>query len=179
MKARLLRAARSQEGFTLVELLVSATVGLIVMTALTSVVLTSWRGWVVAAGRVDASSQIRSFEFSAQDDFAQSSAPAPNGCGSSVGNACTTQPIALSVTRAANVPNPALSAGSVQYVWDGRSYLDRIVNGGAPVHAATEVTSFSWYVQGLGQHQTVIVTLTVTEQGYAETQTLQFYPRLG
>jgi len=175
-----MRYARSQGGFTLVEVLVSLSLSLIVMTALTSIVLTSWRAWTTASGRVEASSQIRQFEFTAGDDFAQSAPPAlPGGCGTSTSSPCTTQPIVLVGTRAANVPNPAVTSNyKVQYVWDGASSLDRVVGGNAPVHAATEVTSFSWYVQGAGQHETVIVTLTVTELGYSETQTLLFYPRL-
>ncbi len=185
MKSRLIRAARDQRGFTLIEVMVSSIIGLIVMTALTSVVFTSWRGWQVATGRVEASSQVRSFEFFAYDDFAQSAPPAPGGCGTSQATACTTQPIVLVGTRAVNAPNPAVNFNyQVQYLWDGKSFLDRIANG-SRVHAATEVTGFSWYVvpqppvPGHPQRDTVVVTLTVTEQGYAETQTLQFYPRIG
>ena len=180
MKGQIARAARSQAGFTLVELLLASAIGLIVLTALTSVVLTSWTGWLVAVGRVDASSQIRSFESYARDDFAQSAAPVASGCGTSAANPCTTQPIILTGTRAANVPNPTLNYSfQVVYAWDGSSHLDRTAGGGTPVPAATEVTNFAWYVQGSAPHQTVVVELTVTEQGYSETQTLQFHPRLG
>ena len=69
MKSNLSRYARSQGGYTLIELLVSLSIGLIVMTALTSVVLTSSRAWATAAGRVEASAQIRAFQFAAADDF--------------------------------------------------------------------------------------------------------------
>ncbi len=181
MRRSLLEAARRQDGFTLVEMLVALSISVIVMTALTSVVLTSWRAWTTASGRVEASAQVRSFEFTADDDFAQSSPPTlPAGCGTSAATPCTTQPLVLLGTRAANTTNPVVTFNNrVAYVWDGTSTLDRIVGGNAPVHAATEVTAFSWYVQGAGQHQTVTVTLTVTEQGYSETQTLQFHPQLG
>lgn len=176
----LVKAARSQQGFTLVELLVASVVGLIVMTALTSVVFTSWRGWLTAAGRVEASSQIRSFESLAHDDFTQSGMPpVPSGCVATQASPCTVQAIALTGSRATNAPNPAVNVNyHVTYVWDGKSNLDRIVGGNAPVHAATGVTGFSWYLAGTGSHETVVVTLSVTEQSYTETQTLQFYPRL-
>ena len=181
MKASLVKAIRDQRGFTLIEVLVASAIGVVVMGALTSVVLTSYRGWMVAAGRVEASAQVRSFEFDAYDDFAQSTVPATNGCGTSAANPCSTQPIVLVGTRAANAQNPALTYGfTVQYAWNqSTGDLDRVVNGGAPVHAATEVTNFSWYLQTAGQRQTVIVNMTVVERNYVETQTLQFYPRIG
>lgn len=181
MKRHIARGARSQAGFTLVELLLASAIGLIVMTALTSVLLTSWRGWTVALGRVNASSQIRSFESYARDDFAESAVPATSGCGTAAANPCTTQPIVLTGTRAPNVPNPSLNYNfQVTYVWDSANgFVDRTAGGGSPVHAATEVTTFAWYVQGTAPHQTVVITLTVAEQGYSETQTLEFHPRLG
>ena len=180
MKARLIRAARSQQGFTLVELLVASIISVLVLTGLTSVVLTSWRGWQVAAGRVLASSQVRTFEFTAYDDFAQSATPATPGCGSSAATACTTQPIVLNGFRATNAVSPAVFPLQVQYVYDPvNQNVDRTVGSASPVHAATGVTSFSWYVQGLPQHQVVVITMTVFSQNYTETQTLQFYPRVG
>ncbi len=180
MKTRLLRAARSQGGFTLIELLVASALGVIVMTALTSIVFTSWRGWMTATGRVEASSQVRSFEFYANDDFDQSAPPLPNGCAATAANPCSS-PIVLVGTRAANAPNPAVTSNyQVTYTWDSaNSFLDRAVGGNPATHAATGVTGFSWYLQGSGQHETVVVTLTVTSQSYSETQTFQFYPRIG
>ncbi len=164
----------------MVELLVATAIGLIVMTALTSVVFTSWHGWMTATGRVETSSQIRSFETFANDDIAQSSAPpVPAGCAATQASPCTVQAIALSGTRAVNAPNPAMTFGyQVTYTWDGVANVDRTVGNNAPVHAATGVTGFSWYLTGAGPHQAVVVTLTVVEQGITTTQTLEFYPRL-
>lgn len=173
-------AARSQQGFTLVELLVSTAIGVIVLTALTSVVFTSWRGWLTATGRVEASSQIRSFQSFAYDDFAQSALPpVPSGCAGTQASPCTVEPIVLTGSRVANAPNPAVNFNyQVTYVWDGAGDVDRIVANTPPVHAATGVATFSWYEQGLPPHQTVVITLSVTEESYTETQTFEFYPRL-
>ena len=47
-----------------------------------------------------------------------------------------------------------------------------------PVHAATNVTAFSYYLDGAAPNQTVVVSLTVTFQSYSESQTLRFFPEV-
>jgi prepilin-type N-terminal cleavage/methylation domain-containing protein len=174
MRAYLRRSARSQAGFTLVELLVASVIGVIVMTGLTSVVLTTWRAGSVATSRVEASGQIRSFQFDAYDDFALSGAPTLTNCAPSSPPPCS---ITLSGLQASNSVPPVTAPYTVTYTWDGTN-VDRQVGSGAPKHAATNVTAFSAVLSGTAPHQTVVVTLTVTVQAYVETQTLQFYPHV-
>lgn len=177
MKATLARYARSQSGYTLVELIIASALGLFVMTALTSVVLTTWRAGTTAISRIEASSQIRNFQFEADDDFALSNLPIPNGCPGTAASPCTT-PITLQGVQASNATNPTTSPYQVTYTWDGSNLLMRQVNGNPPVEAANGVTAFSWYLDGSGSHQTVVVIISVTVQTYSETQTLRFYPRV-
>lgn len=164
------RYAHSQGGFTLIEVVIAAAIGLFVMSALTSVILTSVRASATASSRIEASGQIRNFEFFAYDDFAQSAVPNPSGCGTGVGDLCHGQPIALSGTY------------SVSYTWDGSAFLDRQL-GSNVIHMATNVTDFSWYVDGSSLHPTVVISITVTiqassDQPYSESQTFRFYPRV-
>ena len=181
MKARLARYARSQGGYTLVELIVASAIGLFVMTGLTSVVLTTWRAGTTATSRIEASSQIRNFQFEAYDDFALSNLPTPTGCAGTAANPCAT-PIVLQGIQASNATSPTTSAYQVTYMWDGVTQLRRQVQvgNGPPINfdAATGVTAFSWYLDGSGSHQMVVVTISVTVQSYTETQTLRFYPRV-
>jgi prepilin-type N-terminal cleavage/methylation domain-containing protein len=168
--------ARSQNGYTLIEVIIASALGVVVMTALTSVVLTTWRAGTIATSRVEASSQIRSFEFYAYDDFARSGAPVPSGCGAP-GNPCTTQPLVLGGFQASNSATPVPAAYQVTYKWDSaQQFLDRQVGSNAPLHAATSVSAFSWYVDPASQ--SVVVTLTVTVQAYTQYQTFRFLPRL-
>jgi len=176
-----LRQMRSQSGFTLVELLVASAIGVIVMTGLTSVVLTTWRAGTIATGRIEASAQIRNFQFDAYDDFALSSLPDTSGCGTPP----WTCPIHLYGTQAAIVNGSLVLDPTYQatYTWDPTSHtLDRAVGTNQMVHpmvhAATNVTAFSWYEDTSTLHPTVVVTLTVTVQSYAETQIMRFYPRV-
>ena len=177
MRSTLLRYAKSQDGFTLIELLVASAIGLIVMSGLTSLVLTTWRAGTIATNRVVASGQIRSFQSEAYDDFAHSAVPDSTGC-NPVPWTC---PIRLIGDQASNLATPSITPNyQVKYTWDqANQVLDRTVNGGAPRHAATNVSYFSWTVT---PNQTVVVTLTVTMAQtvppYSETQTLQFYPRV-
>ena len=67
--------ARGQGGYTLVEVIVASAIGAILMAGLTSVILTSVRANNIASSRIEASSQIRSFQFSAYDEFARSDIP--------------------------------------------------------------------------------------------------------
>ncbi len=167
---------RGQGGFTLVELVITSALSVIVMSALAEVILTTVRAGSVATSRVEASSQIRNFEYRAYDDFARSAVPAPGGCGTPA-NPCTTTPLTLSGTQVSNSVPPVAAAYQVTYAWDGSAFLDRS-GGGALTHMATNVSSFSWYVDGAPPNQTVVVSLTVTVQRYSESQTFRFYPRL-
>ena len=172
MKATLGRYLRSQGGFTLVEVIVASAIGLIVMTGLTSVVLTSWRAWVTATGRVEASSAIRNFQFQGNDDFALSGLPVPPGCGASWNNQCSTQPIPLQGSQFNK--SGAVSAYQVTYTWDqATGHLLRQIGANPPREAATNVSAFSWYVDR--PTQAVVVTISVTVQTYTQTQTLHFY----
>jgi prepilin-type N-terminal cleavage/methylation domain-containing protein len=174
MKADLGRYARSQGGYTLIELIVASAISLFVLTGLTSVVLTSWRAGAIATSRVEASAQIRNFQFRAYDDFALSGAPVISSCGANDPPPCS---ITLSGLKASNSEPPVLTRFTVIYFWDGTN-VDRIV-GSDVRHAATNVTAFSASVSG----ETVGVSMTVTmpvfaEMPYAETQKLRFYPRV-
>jgi prepilin-type N-terminal cleavage/methylation domain-containing protein len=177
MKATLLRYAKDQSGYTLVELIVASAIGLFVMTGLTSMVLTTWRAGATAASRIEASGQIRNFQFAADDDFALANLPTPIGCAATAASPCTT-PIVLRGVQASNATNPTTSAYQVTYTWDGSNLLMRQVNGNPPVEAANGVTAFSWYLDGSVSHQMVVVTISVTVQSYTETQTLRFFPRV-
>lgn len=174
MKRELGRQLRKQDGYTLVEVIISSAIGLFLMTGLTSVVLTAVRAVNIATARIEASSQIRSFQLFANDDFARSPVPGSGGCVGTPPTSCT---IALSGPRASNAATPTVSKYGVTYKWDGGTrFLDRVVDGYA-VHAATNVTAFSYSVEG----QNVVVKITVTVQNgspsdaYSQSQTMRFY----
>jgi type II secretory pathway pseudopilin PulG len=160
---------KSQGGYTLIEVIIASALGLFVMTGLTSVVLTTWRAGMVATDRVEASGQIRSFQSDAYEDFALSGVPTLTGCATAAPPPCT---ISLSGFQV----SAPLVPYAVTYTWDGAN-VDRLVAGSSK-HAATNVTAFSAAIAGAGQHQTVVVTMTVMVQSYQETQTFLFYPRL-
>jgi prepilin-type N-terminal cleavage/methylation domain-containing protein len=162
---------RGQGGYTLVEVIISAAIGALLLAALTSVVYTSWHASTIASGRVEASSEVRNFEYFAYDDFARSSLPNAGGCVPS--SPCTTQPLSLTGVKVSN-STPLPSGTSVTYSWDGSQFLDRTV-AGVSEHMATDVTAFSWYVD---TNTTVVVSLTVTVQGYSQSQTFRFRPEL-
>ena len=187
MKTALRSYAKSQSGYTLIELMVASAIGVIVLSGLTSVVLSSVRAGRVATSRIEASSQIRSFQFDAYDDFALSQVcagaslpttcngvPTLSGCARGNPPPCT---ISLSGLQASNAPVPVLSPVQVTYTWDGVN-VDRKVGPNPARHAATNVTAFSAVIAGSYPYQTVVVTMTVDVQSYSETQTLQFYPRV-
>ncbi len=171
------RYLASQDGYTLVEVIISVSIGALLLSALTSVVFTSWRAANIATSRVEASSQIRSFEYFAYDDFALSATPNNGAC--TPATPCTTAPLVLSGVHAGNTASvstpPTLGPYQVKYTWDGSSFVDREVGGGGTQHAATDVKSFSWYVDA---NSTVVVSLTVQVQAYSESQTFRFYPRM-
>jgi prepilin-type N-terminal cleavage/methylation domain-containing protein len=164
---------RSQNGYTLVEVIIASAIGALLLSALTSVVLTSWRATAIASSRVEASGEIRNFEYFAYDDFARSAAPAGGSCVQA--NPCSTQPLVLSGYQVSN-STPVPAPYQVSYTWDGSNFLDRAVAGtGTTEHAASDVSGFSWYVDTNG---TVVVSLTVTIQSYSESQTFRFDPRM-
>jgi prepilin-type N-terminal cleavage/methylation domain-containing protein len=166
-----------QAGFTLIELIIASAISLIVASALVEVILTSVTASNIAFGRVEASSQIRTFETRAYDDFALSSMPDIGGlgCGNSSTNPCTTSPIVLNGLQASNSTSPTASPVQITYAWDGATFLDRSV-GGSSTELGTTVTGFSWYEDSTTN--TVVVQMTVTEPSYSETQTFWFYPRV-
>lgn len=160
------RHLRSQDGYTLIEVVITAALGALLMTALTSVILTANQAVTTASNRVEASSQIRSFEYFAYDDFALSDRSRVSGSATS---------ISLAGTQASNNVQPVFNPNyTVTYTWDSSSnVLDRQVGANPAVHAATNVTAFSWFVDANG---TVVVNLTVTVGAYSESQTFRFYP---
>ncbi|TMC83774.1 MAG: type II secretion system protein [Chloroflexi bacterium] len=164
---------KGQNGYTLVELIIAVAIGALLMSALTSVLLTSWRAATIASSRVEATSQIRNFEYFAYDDFARSAIPNASGCVPAT--PCTTQPLVLSGLQVTN-STPVPASFQVSYAWDGSNFLDRTVaTTDATGHAATNVTAFSWFVD---TNATVVVSLTVTVQAYSESQTFRFDPRM-
>lgn len=167
---------RGQSGYTLIEVIITSALTLVVMSALTSVILTSVRAANTAASRVEASSQIRNFEYRAYDDFAHSGVPTVVSCGSASVR-CSTTPIVLSGPQWHSSP-PAASDYQVTYIWDGGRFLDRQVAASPPIHLVTNVRAFSWYIDGTPPKQTVVVSLTVAVLDYSESQTFRFYPRL-
>ena len=177
MRTDLRRYAQSQGGYTLVELIVASAIGVLVMTGLTSVVLTSTRAGQVATSRIEASAQVRNFESDAYGDFALSQTTAISSCMPGDPPPCT---ITLTGLRASNSPTPVATSYTVKYRWKD-SNVDRQIglDPNAPwVHAATNVTAFSAVFTGTAPYQTVVVTMTVTVNAYAETQSFRFDPRV-
>lgn len=150
------RPRSGQAGYTLIEMIITVAIGAVLMSALTSVILTAWRATDIASSRVEASGQIRNFQYFAYDDFTQANVSTLNGC----------TPSAPCVTPI-NLP-------SVTYQWDGFNFLDRTTSL-VTMHAAANVTAFSWFVD---TNSTVVVNLTVTVRSYSESQVFRFFPRL-
>ena len=175
------RRRRSQGGFTLIEVIIASAIGLMVMGALTSVVLTMALSANIATGRVEASAQIRDFQLTAYDDFSLSRPPAPTGCGTQ-SSPCTTQDMILAGSR---MPNPIGSVATpytARYTWDSsQQTVTRFVGASSRV-VASGVTAYSWYVDRSGAHPAVVVSMSVTiafyNTSYSESQTLLFYPRV-
>src|SRR5436309_15246460 len=92
---------RRQAGYTLIELMIASAIGLLVMCALTSVVVTTMIGTNAVTGRVETSGQIRNFELFAYDDFALSHPPARSGCGIAA-SPSTTQAMVMRSLRMTN-----------------------------------------------------------------------------
>ena len=167
---------RSQGGYTLVELMIAVAIGGLLLTAITSVVLTGVRATDVAMSRIDASGQIRSFQFVAYDDFARSAAPTNTGCAPLT--PCSTAPLVLNGLQVSNGGQQVPAPAQVTYTYDGVAFVDRSV-GGVSTHAATNVSAFSWYVDSTGTFVVVNMTVTISSYSisYSESQTFQFHPR--
>jgi prepilin-type N-terminal cleavage/methylation domain-containing protein len=173
------RRHRSQAGFTLIELLVASTLGLLIMSALTSVVLTTYRASQTASERVEAAGQILGFQQTASDDFAASSLPVPLGACGSINVPCTHDPIQLRSCTMTNSTTPTPQPRSVTYAWPaGSDLVDRRIGAGSSNPAATNVTAFSWYLDGASPHQSVVITLMVTVGTVSQSQTMRFHPRV-
>jgi prepilin-type N-terminal cleavage/methylation domain-containing protein len=152
------RRIRSQGGYTLVEVVITMGIGALLMSALISVLFTASKAVDTATSRVEASSQIRSFQSFAYEDFATSTLPS-NSSSCSVSTPCAT-PIALK---------------GATYSWDGKNLLNRVpASTGVARRVASNVSSFSWYVTGCA----ILVSVTVKVQAYSQSQTFQFYPRV-
>lgn len=182
------QAARRQRqaGFTLIELIIATALGLLVLSALTSVVLTTSQAANTATVRIQASAQVRNFQFNAYDDFALARAPVPTGCGTS-SSPCTTQAMILLGSQwVPNQTNPnggAAAPYTARYAWDSTKQTVTREAGGTTRVAASNVTAFSWYIDSSnGAWPTVVVSLKVTiatyNAVYSESQTLRFYPRI-
>jgi len=163
------RPLSAQAGFTLVELILTVALGALLMGALISAFLTTSRATQGATGRVEASGQIRNFEYFAYEDFT-GSAVTDFDPGCTPSSPCQTQ-VALTEVK---FDNPTQTF-TVTYGWDqSAQVLDRTVASAPPLHAAINVTGYQWY---LDANNTVVVTLTITVDSYADTQTFRFYPR--
>jgi len=172
---------RRQAGFTLIELIIATAIGVLVMGALTSVVLTTVLAANTANGRIQASSQVRSFQFTAYDDIASAQLPAPVGCGAT-GTPCTTQDMILQgCLQPTNAGDPGI-VHTVRYAWDPAAQEVRRYSATSRHVVATNVTRFSWYLDPVAHPTSVVVSMTVTVAAYntiySESQTLTFYPRI-
>ncbi len=175
------RRRRAQAGYTLIELIVASSIGLIVMSALTSVVLTTVLGANTATSRIEASAQIRNFQLTAYDDFALSRPPTTSGCGTKA-NPCTSQSMVLSGDRMPNLVGAKAAPFTATYSYDpSRRQVTRQVSAGSRI-AASDVTAYTWYVSATGGNPVVVVSMTVTagfyDTQFSQSQTLLFYPRV-
>ena len=173
---------RYQRGFTLIELLIASALGVLVLSALTSIVLTTSLAAGIAYSRIEASAQVRNFQLTAYDDFALSRPPVAPGCGPR-DSPCTTQGLVLNGSRMPNTNAGTATPYAVTYTWhDNDSNLVRQVAGLSSRVVASNVSAFSWYVDSSGAHPTVVIDMTVTVKSfsttYSESQTLRFYPRV-
>ncbi len=173
---------RHQGGFTLIELLIATALGVLVLSALTSIVLTTTQAAGTANSRIEASAQVRNFQLTAYDDFALARPPATLGCGTH-DDPCTTQDLVLIGSRMPNTTTGTAAPYTVTYTWDDHeTNLLRHVAGLSSRVVASNVTAFAWYVDSSGAHPTVVIDMTVTVKSfsttYSESQTLRFYPRV-
>jgi prepilin-type N-terminal cleavage/methylation domain-containing protein len=157
-----------QNGYTLIEVVLAAAIGLTVMTAMTSVVLTTWRANTVATERVEASNEILSFEQLAHRDFASSAVPAN----------CDSTGVTLNGIRASGATTTVGIPTTIAYSWDGSGVLRRQVDTGTPRQVAGDMTRFNCTTEGVSPYKTVVVSLTVTVGSYSQSQVFRFYPEL-
>jgi prepilin-type N-terminal cleavage/methylation domain-containing protein len=181
MRAGVAARHRNQAGFTLIELMIASALGLMVMAALASVVLTSVISDNTAMGRIEASAQIRNFQATTYDDFVLARAPVPSSCGTS-GNPCTSEELILRGLRVPNVVGGVAVPDTVRYAWDpGQQQVIRYWGSSSRI-VASNVTTYSWYVDQSGGNPSLVVSMTVTipsyNATYSESQTLRFYPRI-
>jgi len=180
-RAQVAARRRRQAGYTLIELIIASAIGLMVMGALTSVVLTMTLGANTATSRVEASAQIRNFQLTAYDDFALSRPPNPSGCGTQA-SPCTTQEMVLTGDRMPNQAAGAAAPFTARYTWDpSEQTVTRFVDASSRV-VASSVTGYSWYIDQSGAHPVVVIGMNVTvgfyNTSYTQSQTLLFYPRV-
>jgi prepilin-type N-terminal cleavage/methylation domain-containing protein len=168
---------KRQAGFTLIELIIATALGVMVMGALSSVVVTSMIAVNTANARVETSSQVRNFQFAAADDVALARAPAPSGCGTSA-SPCTTQDLVLQGSRVPNQDTGVAAPYTVRYAWDPSRKLVTRYTGTSSRVTATNVTAYSWYIERGGSVPSVVVSMTVTvaayDTVYSESQTFRF-----
>lgn len=187
MKGTVSAPRNAQAGFTLIELIIATAIGLVVMTGLTSLVFTAYRADRQATTRVEVAGQIRTFEQSAFRDFSMSSLPqAPPTCGTQAAP-CTQDPIQLSGCSISSIDGGATyqwQSHRVAYTWHNTTQVvTRDVGSGVTFPAASDVSAFSWYVDGTSPNQSVVVTIAVTvnwaqNSPYTQSQVLKFYPRV-
>jgi hypothetical protein len=84
-----------------------------------------------------------------------------------------------------NQPSPGQTPTltSITYSWDPTQHLvTRQIDGGGARTIASNVTSYSWYIDSGGAHPSVVIALTVTEVNYnatfTEVQTFRFNPQV-
>ena len=187
MKGLFLAPKDMQAGFTLVELIIATAIGLVVMTGLTSIMFTAYRADRQATSRVEAAGQIRTFEQSAFKDFTLSSVPqTPPTCGTKA-TPCTQDPIQLSgcsITSNDGGATHVWQSHKVTYTWNNTTQVvTRNVGAGVTFPAASDVTAFSWYLEGTSPNQSVVVTIAVTvnwaqSSPYTQSQAFRFYPQV-
>jgi prepilin-type N-terminal cleavage/methylation domain-containing protein len=172
---------RRQAGFTLIELLIASVLGVLVLSALTSLVLTTSVATNTAYGRIEASSQVRSFQLTAFDDFAMARIPAPSGCGTQ-DMPCTTQEMLLRGFRVPNQVNGVAAPYNVRYSWDSTADAVTRQSDTSIRVVASHVTAYSWYIDRSGSRPSVVVSLTVTipsyNATYRQSQTFRFSPQV-
>ena len=187
MKSPIRSPKNRQAGFTLIELIIATAIGLVVMAGLTSIMFTAYRADRQATSRVEAAGQIRTFEQSASRDFALSSMPpAPPTCGTQA-TPCSQDPIQLSgcsITSNDGGATHVWQSHKVTYTWSNTTQVvTRDVGSGVTFPAASDVTAFTWFLDGTSPNQSVVVTIAVTvnwaqNSPYTQSQVLRFFPQV-